>query len=274
MVDVLVDTLLDVLKLIPFLFIAFLIIEFIEHKMKHKDFLKKTGKFAPACGAIVGGVPQCGFAALATNLYITRIISLGTLIAVYLSTSDEMLPVMLSEEVPIDFAIKIVLVKVLIGMLCGFLIDLIYRKKLKNNYHLCDEDMCHCKDSNIFISSLKHTFSIVIIIFIFNLILNTLFYFGEDKIFDSILLKDTKFGSLITSLIGLIPNCGASVVVTELYIKGAITLGSLIGGLLTGAGVSLIILFKSNNNIKENLCILGLLYSIGVVFGILIDFIL
>ena len=274
MKDVLIDTLFDTLKIIPFLLIAFLIIEYIEHKLKNKAILKKSGKFAPFFGAILGGIPQCGFAALATNLYITRIISLGTLIAIYLSTSDEMLPIMISEQVDTSFIIKIILIKVLIGMLFGFIIDLIYQKqKNKKDYHICEEEHCHCNKENILISSLKHTFNIAIIILIFNLILNTLFHFGEENILHSILLQNTKFGTFITSLIGLIPNCGASVIITELYLNGAITLGSLIGGLLTGAGVSLIILFKSNNNIKENLSIIGLLYLIGSICGFIIDLI-
>lgn len=270
MIDVLIDTLLDTLKIIPFLFIAFLLIEYFEHKVKNKKILKNSGRFGPFFGAILGGIPQCGVAAAATNLYITRIISLGTLISIYLATSDEMIPIMISENVSFTFIIKVVLLKVLIGMLFGFIIDLIYTKKDKKNYHLCDEEHCHCKE-NIYISSIKHTFNIVIIILIINLILNTLFYFGEENILNTILLQNTYFGSFITSLLGLIPNCGASVVITELYLNNAITLGSLIGGLLTGAGVALIVLFKTNNNLKENLTILGLLYLLGAISGFIID---
>src|SRR5574344_2025817 len=217
MLDVLLDTLLDVLKLIPFLYLAFLLIEFIEHKLKNKKILKSSGKFGPFFGALLGGIPQCGFAAAATNLYITRIISLGTLIAVYLSTSDEMLPIMLSEHVPFSFVIKIVLLKVLIGMLFGFIIDLIFQKKKKINYHVCEEEHCHCESENIFISALKHTFNITIFIFIMNIILDSIFHFGGEDVLNSILLKGTIFGSFITALIGLIPNCGASVIITELY---------------------------------------------------------
>ena len=270
MTDVLLDTLFDTLKIIPFLFVAFLLIEYIEHKLKNKKILKDTGKYGPFFGAILGGIPQCGVAAAATNLYITRIISLGTLMSVYLATSDEMIPIMLSENVSITFVIKIVLLKVLIGMLFGFIIDLIYSKKNKANYHLCDEEHCHCKN-NIYISSIKHTLNIAIIILIINLILNTLFYFGEENILNTLLLQNTYFGSFVTSLLGLIPNCGASVIITELYLNEAITLGSLIGGLLTGAGVALIVLFKNNNNLRENLTILGLLYLLGSISGFIID---
>ena len=270
MTDVLIDTLFDTLKIIPFLFIAFLLIEYVEHKLKNKKILKKSGRFGPFFGGILGGIPQCGVAAAATNLYITRIISLGTLISVYLATSDEMIPIMISENVSITFIVKIILLKVLIGMLFGFIIDLIYSKKLKKDYHLCDEEHCHCKE-NIYLSSFKHTLNITIIIMIINLILNTLFFFGEENILNAILLQNTIFGSFITSLIGLIPNCGASVVITELYLNNAITLGSLIGGLLTGAGVALIVLFKTNNNLKENLTIISILYLLGALSGFIID---
>lgn len=271
MIDVILDTLIDTLKLIPFLYLAFLIIEFIEHKLKNKKIIKSAGKFGPFFGAILGGIPQCGFAATATNLYITRIISLGTLISIYLSTSDEMLPIMLSEHVPFSFVIKIIGIKVLIGMLFGFIIDLIYQKKEKVNYHLCQEEHCNCEHENIFISSLKHTLNIVLFIFIINFILNCIFHFGGEEIINKLLLKDSIFGSFVTALIGLIPNCGASVAITELYLNGAISLGGLIGGLLTGSGVSLIILFKQNKNIKENLIILSIVYFIGAMCGLIID---
>jgi hypothetical protein len=271
MLDVLLDSILDTIKLLPFLYLAFLLIEYIEHKLKNKKILKEAGKFGPFWGAILGGIPQCGFAASATSLYITRIISLGTLIAVYLSTSDEMLPIMLSEKVPFSFAIKVVLLKVLIGMLFGFIIDLIYHKVNKANYSLCQEEKCHCDTENIFLSSLKHTFNIALFILIFNIILNALFHFGGEDFLSGLLLKNTIFGSFITALIGLIPNCGASVIITELYINNAITLGALIGGLLTGSGIALVILFKQNKNMKENLTILSLVYLIGSFVGLLID---
>ena len=271
MINVIEETLIDTLKLIPFLYLAFLIIEYIEHKLKNKKGLIKTGKFGPFFGAILGGIPQCGFAATATNLYITRIISLGTLIAIYLSTSDEMLPIMLSENVPFSFVIKIIAIKVLIGMLFGFIIDLIYQKKDKANYHLCQEEHCNCEHENIFVSSLKHTLNIVLFIFIINFILNVIFHYGGEDIINKILLKNSIFGSFVTALIGLIPNCGASVAITQLYLNNAITLGGLIGGLLTGSGVASIILFKQNKNIKENLIIITIVYLIGALSGLIID---
>ena len=270
MLDILTDGLLDTLKLLPFLFLAFLIIELIEHKLKNKEIISKSGKFGPIVGSLLGGIPQCGMATLATNLYVTRIITLGTLISIYLATSDEMLPIMISEQVEMSFILKIILVKVLIGMICGVLIDLIYHPKTKENFELCDKEHCHCKH-NIFISSIKHTLNIALFILIVNLLLNSVFEFGFEDYLNNLLLQNTIFGPFITSIIGLIPNCGASVIITELYLSEAISFGSLMSGLLAGSGVAIFVLFKSNKNIKENLTILSLLYLIGSVIGIIID---
>ena len=269
MKEIIIDTLLDVLKLIPFLFIAFLIIELIEHKLSNKstNIIKKSGKFSVIIGSILGIFPQCGFSVIATNLYATRIISLGTLIAIYLSTSDEMLPILISNNVSINLILKILSIKIIIGIICGFIIDLLYRKKEDNiDYHICQEEHCHCED-NLIISSIKHTFNIVLFILIINFILNIGFYYLGDKI----ILKDNFFAPFITSLIGLIPNCGASVMITSLYLNNVITFNSLISGLLTGSGVAILVLFRTNKNIKENILVLSLIYIIGVLSGIIIN---
>lgn len=277
MLHLIEHTLIDTIKLLPFLFIAFLIIELIEHKLsnKSKKIISKSGKLGPLLGGLLGLFPQCGFSVMATNLYVTRIISLGTLIAIYLSTSDEMLPILLSEQVQFSVIVKLLSIKLLIGMIYGFIIDLVLRKTHKNeniNYELCDDDNCHC-ENGIFFSTLKHTINTFIFILLVTLILNILLHvLGEDNL-AKVFLKDSIFGPFISSLIGLIPNCGASVVITQLYLNGAITLGSTMAGLLTGSGVAIIVLFKSNKNVKENLIILGLLYAIGVVSGIIIDLI-
>ena len=274
MLDIIIDTILDTAKLLPFLYLAFLLIEFLEHKIKNKDILDKTGRFGPLLGGILGAIPQCGFASAATNLYVTRIISLGTLISIYLSTSDEMLPIMISQNVEITFIIKIILIKVIIGIVFGFIIDLVYRKKLSSNVHeLCEHDDCHCEDNNIFKSSLIHTLKITIYILIVNLVLNSVFYFGGEEFLSKLLLNNTYFASFITSLIGLIPNCASSVILTELYLSNSIGLGSMIGGLLTGSGIAIVILFKTNKNIKENITILSIVYLIGSIMGLIINLI-
>lgn len=272
MQEIILDTILDCLKILPFLFIAFLIIEFFEHKLSHKteDTIKKAGKFGPLFGSLLGALPQCGFSVLATNLYITRIISLGTLIAIYLSTSDEMLPILIAEKAPIDSILFLVVLKILIGMICGFIIDLIIRKEEpKEHFEICEHDHCDC-EHGIVMSAIKHTLKILIFIFIITFILNAAFhYIGEDNI-KHIFDKTNFFTPFIAALIGLIPNCGSSIILTELYIANILPLSSALAGLLANSGVALLILFKSNKNIKENLKIVGILYSISVIAGLLL----
>ena len=156
MKEIILDTLIDSLKLVPFLLITFILIEIIEHKINNKKIITSSGKLGPLFGSLLGIFPQCGFGAAITNLYVTRIVTLGTLISVYLSTSDEMLPIMLSNNVEIGIIIKILLIKVFIGMFSGFIIDLLLRKKEKIEIkELCEHDHCHCEHS-IYLSSLKH----------------------------------------------------------------------------------------------------------------------
>lgn len=267
---------LDTINLIPFLFIAFLIIEYIEHKLssKSKKIISKSGKFGPIFGSLLGLLPQCGFSVVATNLYVTRIISLGTLISIYLSTSDEMLPILLSEQAPIETIILILSIKFGVGLIAGFIIDFIYRKnkKEKLSYDICEDEHCGCNHNHSLIkSSITHTLKTIIFIFIATLIVNLIFTLLGEQYISKLFLKDTIFAPFITSLIGLIPNCGASIMLTELYLNNAINLGAVIAGLLTGSGVALIVLFKSNKDIKENLKILSLVYGIGVIVGIIIE---
>ena len=273
MIDIIKETLLDTLKLIPFLLIAFITIEFIEHKLsqKNKKILTKSKKYGVILGALLGIIPQCGFSVMATNLYITRIISIGTLISIYLSTSDEMLPILISQNVNPNIIIKILLIKILFAMFYGIIIDLVLnKKKEKENYEICDKEHCHC-EHGILIPALKHTLNTSLFILIMTFIINTIFtYIGEDFL-SRILLKNTIFGPLISSLIGLIPNCGASLLLTELYLNHAINLSSLISGLLTGSGTALIVLFKGNRNIKENIFILLTLYLLGAISGVIIE---
>ena len=275
-------TLEEVLLLIPFLFIAFLIIELIEHKLsnKSKKIIEKSGKLGPLFGGLLGMIPQCGFSVVATNLYITRIVSLGTLIAIYLSTSDEMLPILISRKASISTIIGLLLIKFAIGMTSGFIIDYFvtrYKKKhkikSKGNFDICHDEDCHCEKENLFVSSLKHTFKTVSFIFIVTFLLHVMMeYLGEDFI-KKLFLKDSLLSPFISSLVGLIPNCASSVVLTELYLSGAISLSSVIAGLLTGSGVAILVLFRGNKNLKENLFILGLVYFIGAFSGLIIGII-
>ena len=279
MKEIILDTLLDALKLIPFLFIAFLIMEYIEHKFskQSKSKITKAGKFGTFIGSLLGAVPQCGFSVMATNLYATRIITIGTLISVFLSTSDEMLPILISNGAKAGVIFKILLIKILIGMIIGFIIDFVLRNKSKseNDYEIkdfCLEHHCDCNHS-ILKSTLKHTFNITLFIMVVTFLLNIgIYYLGEENI-GELFLKDSFFSPFISSLIGLIPNCASSVIITELYLNSAISLASCISGLLTGSGVALLVLFKVNKNKKENLFILLTLYLIGALSGVIIEII-
>lgn len=278
MIDIILETIIDSIKLLPFLFITYLIMEYIEHKTKEKtkETIKKSGKIGPLVGSILGVFPQCGFSVSATNLYAARVITLGTLISVYLSTSDEMLPIFISEAVPIDVILKILGIKVLIGMIAGFAIDFVLRLRNKDKEEekivdLCEKDHCHC-ENGIIKSSLKHTLNIFIFILIISLIMHIAIHLiGEDAI-ASIILNKPIIGPIIAGLIGLIPNCAASVILTQMYLENLISAATMMSGLLVGAGVGLAVLFKTNKGIKENLKIVGLLYVIGVISGIILEF--
>lgn len=197
----------------------------------------------------------------------------GTLIAIFLSTSDEMLPILISEAAPIDVILKILGIKLIIGIIAGFIIDLVINLTTKNTQEekigeICEHEHCHCEEGSILKSSLKHTLSIFIYIFIVSLILNTVIHFiGEDNLSNLILNKPIS-GPVIASIIGLIPNCASSVILTQLYLSNVITTATMISGLLVGAGVGILILFRVNKNIKENSKIILLLYLIGVIAGI------
>lgn len=278
MLEIIQDALIDTLKLIPFLFITYLIMEYIEHKTKDKtkETIKKSGKFGPLIGSILGVFPQCGFSVSATNLYAARVITLGTLIAVYLSTSDEMLPIFLSEAVPISTILKILGIKLLIGMIAGFIIDFVINIKNKNKIEeqkivdLCEKEHCHC-EHGIFKSALKHTVNISIFILLITLIINIAIHFIGEETIAGFLQDKPILGPIIAGLIGLIPNCASSVILTQMYLENVITAATMISGLLVGAGVGLAVLFKTNKGIKQNISILCLLYGIGVISGIIIE---
>ena len=278
MFEVIEDALIDSIKLSPFLFITYLIMEYIEHKTsdKSKEAIKKSGKFGPIIGSILGIFPQCGFSVSATNLYAARLITLGTLISVYLSTSDEMLPIFISEAVPVTTILKILGIKLVIGMIAGILIDLCLRLKNRNKdeeekiVDLCEKEHCHC-DHGIIKSALKHTISIFIFILIITVLINIAIYFiGEDRIASFIEINPV-LGPVLAGIIGLIPNCASSVILTQLYLENIVTATTMISGLLVNAGVGLAVLFKMNKGIKQNILIVILLYAIGVISGLILQ---
>ena len=272
MLDYLQDSLLDTVKLLPYLFVTFLVLELLEHKFSKKTekVLSESKKYGPIVGGILGALPQCGFSSMAAGLFSSGVITMGTLIAVFLSTSDEMLPIMISEKVDISFVLKIVGFKIIIGIIVGFIVDFFYKKGKEHIHDLCEQDHCHCEDG-VFLSTMKHTLKTGFFILIANFLLNFIIgQIGEEHL-EQFLLQKNILTYFSASLIGLIPNCASSVVLTQLYLSKLLSIGNLLSGLLTGSGLGILLLFKNNRNKKENFTILGIIYFVGVFVGFLVD---
>ena len=295
----------DTLYLIPFLFVTYLAMEWLEHKAgdKAEEAVRRAGAAGPVVGALVGIVPQCGFSAAAATLWAGRVITLGTLFAVFLSTSDEMLPIFLAEQVAPMTILKIMGVKLMIGMVMGFVVDaavrLARRDREKLRIHeLCERDHCHCNDDceaceqqpelaydfehdeehehhreggSILRSALKHTVQVTVFIFIITLVLDgALELVGEDAL-AAFLGSNPVLSVLGSALVGLIPNCAASVVIAQLYVEGALGAGAMMAGLLVSAGVGLLVLFRTNRGLRQNLIVLAGLWATGAFWGLIIS---
>lgn len=269
--ETILEALLDALKLIPFLFISFIIMELIEHKLNNKNKLKKINKFGPLAGSILGLIPQCGFSVVSSTLYAAKLITLGTLFSIYLSTSDEMLPILIANQTDINIIIKILFTKFILGLSFGILVDIVYKTKLNNNINdICDNDHCDCNKGGIIKSSIIHTLKISLFILITNIFLNLII---DKELLSNFVNNNKILSPILSSIIGLIPNCASSVVITELYLQEIIPFGSCIAGLLTGSGMGLLILFKQNKDIKENILILLTLVLFSSICGIVLNFI-
>lgn len=274
------EALLDGVKLLPFLFITYLVMEYMEHKTSQKTglILQKSGRWGVVLGGVFGVVPQCGFSAAASNLYAGRIITLGTLLAVFLSTSDEMLPILISEQAPLTVIVKILILKAVIGITAGALVDLWIRKRKGSQKEelrieqICDHQHCHCGEGNIFKSALKHTLQIFLFILLVSFLLNLIIEWIGDAALVLVLSSKPVLGPMLAGMVGLIPNCASSIVLTQLYLEGVLGAGSMTAGLLSGTGVGLLVLFKVNDKVKENIRITALLYIIGVLAGVVMEF--
>lgn len=273
MKEILLDALLDTLKLCPFLFLSFGLIADFEYKFKSKslEILNKTLKGGPLVGAALGVIPQCGFSVFATNLYSIGIITAGTLISVYLSTSDELLPILISSNVPISEMAKIIITKVVIAVVVGFALDFIIKdKKTEQSSATLAADDC-CSDS-ILSHAVQHTLQTAGYILLITLVINFLIYWIGEETIAIFLSGKSMFAPFIASLIGLIPNCAASVIITELYLSKMIRFSSCIAGLLTGSGVAILVLFKVNKEYrKDNFEIVSILYFVGAISGLLLS---
>lgn len=278
LIDVLIDTCLDCLKMLPFLFAAFLMIEALEHYSG--DFsaklLAKVGKAGPVAGAVVGCVPQCGFSVMAANLYAGGIISVGTLLSVFVATSDEAILIILGKP---EYAGKVgvlLVTKVVIAIVAGYVADLFLKDRIsipKANGNLCHDCGCHREHAGIVKPAWNHTVKMTVYLLVFTGILNLCIeLIGIDRL-STLLFGDTIFQPMIAAVIGLIPNCAASVILTQLYLSGAISFASVIAGLCTGAGIGLVVLFRMNHNKSENFKILGVLYVTAVIAGMILELI-
>lgn len=324
---------IDTLKLVPFLFVTYLAMEALEHYASSKSIaaVRRAGTAGPIIGALLGVVPQCGFSAAAATLYSARVITLGTLFAVFLSTSDEMLPIMIAAQAPAGFIVEVLAIKALCGLIAGFAIDAVLRLRhhaveAMRIRDLCERDHCGCDDESdalqehgggvagriddrdgghlngkesgaeasrasdghddahshdhshghahgfgaIAKSSLVHTLQVTLFIFLVSLALEIVIDgVGEDAL-ASFISANSNLSVVVSAIVGLIPNCAASVVLTELYLEGALSTGAMLAGLLVSAGVGLLVLFRANRPMHENFLIVAGLVACGVAFGFIV----
>ena len=279
LLDSFLDALIDSAKMLPFLYLIYLLMEYLERKAGHRfpAMLGKAAAVGPLAGGVIGAFPQCGLAAASSGLYAGRVITMGTLIAVFLSSSDEMLPIMISRAEPFLRIVKIVGSKILIGIVSGYLVDLVIRNRPsadessreKAEDEFADEAE---HEGNIFICALRHVIEIFVYVFFFSFAMNAVIsQIGEDTIaglFNSV----PVVGELISALIGLVPNCASSVVITELFLDGIIGPGPMFAGLLVNSGVGLMVLFRTDARPSDKARVLIILYVLAVAWGCLIGF--
>ncbi len=275
MLEALLDAVIDCAKMLPILYIAYLLMEFFEHKAGEKTnrLISKVGRAGSVVGSLLGIIPQCGFSGAVAGLYAAGIVTLGTVIAVIISTSDEMLPILLSSNVEIMTVVKILMFKLIGGIVFGFAVDLCYRKKKHEHgrreiHEMCEREHCSCNHKNIFLAALIHSLRVILMIFAVTLALNIIFELGGEDILSNFVLNKPIIGELTAGLIGLIPNCSVSVLITNLYVEGAISVGAMMSGLMVNGGVGLIVLYRLNKNLRENIIITAVLYALGVIGGI------
>ena len=276
--EVMLHGLLDTLKLIPFLFLTYLLMEFIEHKASSRTtgFIKKAGTLGPLPGALVGAIPQCGFSAAAANLYTGRVITLGTLVAVFLSTSDEMLPILISGGFPATDILTILAYKVAVAIAVGFAVDGVLRllgrdREEINIDELCDADDCHC-ERGILHSAIHHTLTTGLFLLAVTMLINAAVFFIGEEALSSIMYDRPVLSHAIAAIFGLIPNCAASVTLATLASEGIIASGTMMAGLFSGSGVGILVLYRVNKNLKQNIAVTALLVLTGFAFGLVSDF--
>lgn len=312
MIEVLVDAVLDSLLVLPFLFVVYVLIEFIEKRLMFASRAKRLlrGKYAPLIGVGVGLIPQCGFSVMATNLYLSKNLTIGTLIAVFIATSDEAIPILLSNGATALKLLPLLGIKILFALFMGYLLDVIFRKRNAETLSLsadtttvsmqgakesADSEKAIAKEEseeetgccrhvleksgkidkkdwykNYLFHPLIHSLKVFFYILLINFAFGTLIYFvGQDRI--SVFLAQSGWWQpFIAGLVGLIPNCAASVIISQLYVLGGLTFGSCVTGLSINAGIAMALLFRKNSNIKDSIFILAVLYLSSVLLGVML----
>lgn len=287
-VDVIVDSVLDTLELVPLLFVTYLAMEAIEHSAssRARAVVERSGAAGPLIGALLGALPQCGFSAMAATLFAGRVVSAGTLVAVVLSTSDEMVPVFLAHQEPLGRLLAIMGIKVVVGLAVGLIVDAVLRARHRAGdghihiHELCEREHCHCDDEHdhehgsrlwaIVRSALVHTVQVTLFIllltFAFGLVIE---FVGQDAL-AQLLANHPVRATFLAALVGLIPNCGASVAICELFLDGVLATGPMLAGLLASGGVGLLVLWRTNANARQNATVTLLVYLVAVVTGLLV----
>ncbi len=288
MPDWLADAIIDSIHILPFLFFIFLLIEIIEYFYSEKinNFMKKSEKTAPLVGGLAAIIPQCGFSIIASTLYLRKFITKGTLIAIYLATSDEAIPILLTQPDKINYVLPIIGVKIVIGVCAGYLIDIILKDKKYivvadvEDCHLHHEDDGCCKHSvskrrkrDLIYHPLKHTLNIFIFILVITVILNYLIeLYGRFDILPVIFNKVKFLQPVFAAIIGLIPNCAVSIAITMMLIKGSITFGAAMAGLLSNAGLGILVLLRHKDMFKDTLNIIGIILIVSILSGYLLQY--
>ena len=264
------------LLLLPFLFATYLALEALEAKTGEalERFLGRVRLFEPVVGSLSGAVPQCGMAAAAASLYAGGVITAGALVAVFLSTSDELIPVLISFRAEVPLLVKILLLKVVAGIFTGYMVNAVLKVMRQSRRKACVSELCehsHCgcgKHRGIIVPALIHTAEIFLFIFIVSGAIELCMHFFGDNALKSLCLTTPFLGEIVAGVVGLIPNCAVSVAAAELYRAGGMSAGALMASSLTGSGMGLIVLFRTNRNFKENLVILAVVYVTAVLLGI------
>lgn len=319
-VDVLADSVIDTIKLIPFLFVTYLAMEALEHFASNKvrEAVERAGTAGPVVGALLGALPQCGFSAMAATLFSGRVVTAGTLVAVILSTSDEMIPVFVAHQEPASRLLSIIAIKVVLGIVAGLLLDVALRLLHRAGdghahiHELCEREHCHCEEADeleedecqedrddldvhgdhdeqhdhhdhahhhghshshhgawgIVRSACVHTVQVTAFIFLISLLFGLIIEgLGVDSI-RSMLAYHPVRATFIAALVGLIPNCGASVAIAELFLDGTLATGPMLAGLLSSGGVGLLVLWRTNADARQNVYVTLLVYSVAVLAGL------